>query len=267
MARGIMQDLIPLALREMDDMDARSMSIVLGALVNNDVGLLPVSSELVQGILTRAKDKFDAHHQELQFCRASQPSPEAEILKAMGVACTIDGFDATWLSEAAQVLPGSDAQGLSNILGAATRMGIALHGAFLETCNPGGLPVDDWEDRESQNLAFVSTWLSVAEKKLPNFAAEELSTTLCALSKLSLDGHDTTPFIATWLSEAEQKLPLFNAEDLATTLHAAASASDLYIDTDSAFIASLMEMVETKLTEFNSPALVAALEKMERDIQ
>eukprot|EP00798_Chlamydomonas_sp_ICE-L_P018815 gene18815-biopygen27719 len=253
MAREMMQDLSVLALRELDSMNARSLSSVLWALAK--VGG-PLNPTLVQGIFVRTKEElasFNAHdisnivwamatlressdvliHAAVNAAERRLPQfvPQA-LANTLWALVTLDvpldgSFLEGWIKCAVLKLPEFTAQALSNTLWAAAKLGI-------------------------QDEAFIATLLSEAKLKLTEFNAQDLSNTLWAAAKLHIDDKS---FIARWLSEAKLKLHGFNAQDLSNTLFAAAK---LGIE-DEAFIAAWLRVAKLKLPEFNPQNLSNSL--------
>eukprot|EP00798_Chlamydomonas_sp_ICE-L_P005022 gene5022-biopygen15328 len=248
MAQQMMQDLSVFALRELTNMNARSLSNVLVAL--SKVGGL-VNPAVVQGILTEAKLKLrDFNAQELSN----------SMWAAAKLGIEDKAFNASWLREAKLKLPDFNAQGLSNSLWAAASLGIvdeAFNAAWLREAK---LKLPDFNAQNLSNSlwaaatlgiedeAFNATWLREAKLMLPDFNAQGLSNSLWAAATL---GIEDAAFNATWLHEAKLKLPGFNAQNLSNSLWAAATLGIEY----EAFHVAWMREAKLKLTDFNAQNL------------
>eukprot|EP00798_Chlamydomonas_sp_ICE-L_P023996 gene23996-biopygen18495 len=168
------------------------------------------------------------------------------------------------LSEAKLKLPDFNAQGLSNTLYAAAKLGIddkAFIAAWLREAKPK-LSVFNAQNLSNtlsaaaklgiEDKAFTATWLCESKLKLPDFNAQDLSNSLWAAAKL---GIQDKAFIASWLREAKMKLPGFNAQGLSNSLWAAAK---LGIE-DKAFTATWLCGSKLKLPDFNAQDLSNSL--------
>eukprot|EP00798_Chlamydomonas_sp_ICE-L_P004828 gene4828-biopygen15138 len=187
MAQRMMQDLRVLALRELNNMNARSLAGVLWALAKFGG---PVNPALVQGIFVRTKEElvsFNAHD-------------ISNVLWAMAKLCVpSDGLVHDIMDAATRRLPDFKAQELSNT---------ELSNSLWAVANLG---VED--------EAFNATWLSVAKQKLPDLNAKDLFHTLWAAANLGIEDDD---FAATWMIVAKLKLPEFDVQALSNNLSSAA---------------------------------------------
>eukprot|EP00798_Chlamydomonas_sp_ICE-L_P005018 gene5018-biopygen15322 len=252
MAQQMMQDLSVFALRELNKMNAQSLSNVLVAL--SKVGG-PVNPALVQGILSEAKLKLpDYIAQELSN----------SLWAAAKLGIKDRAFTAAWLHEAKLKLPDFNAQELSNSLWAAATLGIedkAFTAAWLRAVN---LKLSGFNAQELSNSlwatatlgiedkAFNAAWLCAAKLKLPDFNAQGLSNSLWAAATL---GIEDKAFTAAWLRAANLKLSSFNAQELSNSLWATAT---LGIE-DKAFNAAWLCAAKLKLPDFNAQNLSNSL--------
>eukprot|EP00798_Chlamydomonas_sp_ICE-L_P011113 gene11113-biopygen12570 len=248
MAQRMMQDLSVLALREINNMQAKSLSNVLRAL--SEVGG-PVNPALVHRIMREAKLKLpNFNSQELSI----------SLRAAANLGIEDKAFTDAWLREAKLKLPDFNAQELSNSLRAAANLGIedkAFTDAWL--CE-AKLKLPDFNAQELSNSlraaanlgiedkAFTDAWLREAKVKLPNFNAQELSNSLRAAANL---GIEDKAFTDAWLREAKLKLHDFNSQALSNSLWAAANLGIA----DKAFTDAWLREAKLKLPDFNPQQL------------
>eukprot|EP00798_Chlamydomonas_sp_ICE-L_P011649 gene11649-biopygen15817 len=168
------------------------------------------------------------------------------------------------LSEAKLKLPEFNAQGLSNTLYAAAKLGIEDKAFIAAWLREAKLKLHDFNAQNLSNTlsaaadmgilneAFIAEWLLEAKLKLHDFNAQNLSNTLSAAADMGIQDE---AFIAEWLLEAKLKLHDFNAQNLSNTLSAAA---DMGIQ-DEAFIAAWLRVAKLKLHDFNAQGLSQTL--------
>eukprot|EP00798_Chlamydomonas_sp_ICE-L_P003163 gene3163-biopygen20917 len=248
MAQRMMQDLSVIALREVNSMNAQSITNVMWSL--SKVGGT-VNPALVQGIFRVAKLKmhdFNAQNLSNSLWAAAK----------LGIEDT--AFTATWLREAKLKLPNFNAQELSNTLWAATKLGIKDEDFAATWLHEAKLKLPDFNAQNLSNTlwaaanlgiedeAFTALWLREAKLKLRDFNAQGMSNSLWAAASLGIKDED---FAATWLCEAMLKLPEFNAQELSNTLWATAK---LGIE-NRAFTALWLHEAELKLSGFNAQNL------------